>query len=66
MENSERDGNTRPPDLPLEKCVCRSEATVRTLFLLVILKVDFRVERRKMQESGKYSRENINKEGKKD
>ena len=24
MENSERDGNTRPPDLPLEKCVCRS------------------------------------------
>ena len=30
MENSERDGNTRPPDLPLEKFVCRSEATVRT------------------------------------
>ena len=29
MENSERDGNTRPPDLPLEKSVCRSEATVR-------------------------------------
>ena len=29
MENSERDGNTRPPDLPLEKPVCRS-ATVRT------------------------------------
>ena len=28
MENSERDGNTRPPDLPLEN-VCRSEATVR-------------------------------------
>ena len=27
MENSERDGNTRPPDLPLEK---RQEATVRT------------------------------------
>src|SRR5574340_795203 len=23
-ENSERDGNTRPPDLPLEKAVCRS------------------------------------------
>ena len=22
--NSERDGNTRPPDLPLEKLVCRS------------------------------------------
>ena len=32
MENSERDGNTRPPDLPPEKSVCRSgqEATVRT------------------------------------
>ena len=32
MENSERDGKTRPPDLPLEKRVCRSglEATVRT------------------------------------
>ena len=24
MENSERDGNTRPPDLPLEKSVYRS------------------------------------------
>ena len=23
-ENSERDGNNRPPDLPLEKPVCRS------------------------------------------
>ena len=23
-DNSERDGNTRPPDLPLEKSVCRS------------------------------------------
>ena len=23
MENSERDGNTRPPDLPPEKSVCR-------------------------------------------
>ena len=31
MENSERDRNTRPPDLPLEKSVHRSqEATVRT------------------------------------
>ena len=30
MENSSRDGNTRPPDLPPEKSVCRSEATVRT------------------------------------
>ena len=24
LENSKRDGNTRPPDLPLEKPVCRS------------------------------------------
>ena len=32
MENSESDGNTRSPDLPLEKPICRSgqEATVRT------------------------------------
>ena len=30
MENSSRDGNTRPPDLPLEKFVCSQEATVRT------------------------------------
>ena len=27
MKNSERDGNTRPPDLPLEKPVCRSVRT---------------------------------------
>ena len=26
MENSSRDGNTRPPDLPLEKAVCRSRS----------------------------------------
>ena len=26
LENSERDGNTRPPDLHLEKPVCRSES----------------------------------------
>ena len=26
LENSERGGNTRPPDLPLEKLVCRSES----------------------------------------
>ena len=26
LENSLRDGNTRPPDLPLEKSVCRSES----------------------------------------
>ena len=24
MENSDRDRNTRPPDLPLEKPICRS------------------------------------------
>ena len=26
LENSERDGNTRAPDLPLEKSVCRSRS----------------------------------------
>ena len=30
MENSERDGNTRPPDLPLEKSYASQETTVRT------------------------------------
>ena len=30
MENSEGDGNTRPPDLPLEKPIAGQEATVRT------------------------------------
>ena len=30
LENSERDGNTRPPNLPLEKSVCRSGAALRT------------------------------------
>ena len=30
MENSETDGNTGPPDLPLEKSVCRSGSNVRT------------------------------------
>ena len=30
MENSEREGNTRPPDLTLEKSVCSQEATIRT------------------------------------
>ena len=29
LENSERDGNTRPPDLPLEKPICRS-GSIRT------------------------------------
>ena len=27
VENSERNGNTRPPDLPLEKSVCRSRSS---------------------------------------
>ena len=30
MENSERDGNIRPSDLPLEKSISGQEATVRT------------------------------------
>ena len=30
MENSERDGNTRPPDLPLKNLYAGQEATVRT------------------------------------
>ena len=30
MENSQKDGNTRPPDLPLEKPMCRSGSIVRT------------------------------------
>ena len=30
MENSPKDGNTRPPDLPLEKSVCRSGSNSRT------------------------------------
>ena len=30
MGNSERDENTRPPDLPLEKSYADQEATVRT------------------------------------
>ena len=29
-ENSERDGNTRPPDLPLENLYAGQEATDRT------------------------------------
>ena len=28
LENSERDGNTRPPDLPLEKPTCRSGSNI--------------------------------------
>ena len=28
LENSKRDGNTRPPDLPLEKSVCRSGSNI--------------------------------------
>ena len=30
MENSEKDGDTRPPNLPLEKPVCRSGSNIRT------------------------------------
>ena len=30
MENSERDGNTRPPNLPLEKLCAGQEVIVRT------------------------------------
>ena len=30
LENYERHGNTRPPDLPLEKLYAGQEATVRT------------------------------------
>ena len=30
LENSERDGNTRPPDLPPEKSVCRSRMNTRS------------------------------------
>ena len=30
MENYERDGNTRPPDMPLEKPVAGQETTVST------------------------------------
>ena len=30
MENSQRDGNTRPSDLSLEKSICNQEARVRT------------------------------------
>ena len=30
LENSERDGNTRPPDLPLRNLYAGQEATVRT------------------------------------
>ena len=28
LENSSRDGNTKPPDLPLEKPVCRSGSNI--------------------------------------
>ena len=30
VENSERDGNTRPPDLPLRNLYAGQEATIRT------------------------------------
>ena len=28
LENCERNGNTRPPDLPLEKSICRSGSNI--------------------------------------
>ena len=28
LENSSRDGNTKPPDLPFEKSVCRSRSKI--------------------------------------
>ena len=34
MENSERDGNTRPPDQPLEKPICRSFSHVQLFVTL--------------------------------
>ena len=30
LENSERDGNIRPPDLPPEKSACKSRSNIRT------------------------------------
>ena len=30
LENSSSDGNTRPPDLPLKKPICRSGSNIRT------------------------------------
>ena len=42
MENSERDGNTRPPDQPLEKSVCRSGS-----------KLELHVEQQTDSKSGK-------------
>ena len=35
MENSERNGNTRPADLPLEKSICRSESNSHYVWTLV-------------------------------
>ena len=32
MDNSQRDGNTRPRDLPLEKSVCRSRSKSRSKY----------------------------------
>ena len=32
LENSEREGNTRPPDLPPEKSVCRSGSKSRSKY----------------------------------
>ena len=46
MENSQRDGNTRTPDLALENQYAGQEATVRTkyeLFLILVLLIDMMV-----------------------
>ena len=42
MKNSQRDGNTRPPDLPPEKSVCRSRS-----------KLELDVEQQNGSKSGK-------------
>ena len=36
MENSERDGTTRPPDLPLEKPICRSGAVISAFMQFIM------------------------------
>ena len=40
LENSERDGNTRPHDLPLEKSVCRSGGLVFPSLKWVVNRVE--------------------------
>ena len=38
MKNSERDGNTIPPDLPLEKSVCRSGSSLFNFYAEYIMR----------------------------